>query len=142
MFHKIARTDLVVVHASISSFRSDDNTSTTSLISVSQRDCCCLLSDWGKPHSTEDRTHCRIKVSLLVLCVCVLDTSSLSLSLSLSLSTPRTPQPHPSSLLFKGSDLTGSVGQGFTTARLAIPGTVCALPTFTQLSHDRGLCTS
>ena len=34
-------------------------------------------------------------------------------------------------LLLKGSDLGGSAGQGFPTARLAIQGTVCALPTFT-----------
>ena len=40
-------------------------------------------------------------------------------------------------LLFKGSDLAGSAGQGFTTARLTILGTVCALPTFTQPSHER-----
>ena len=41
-------------------------------------------------------------------------------------------------LLFKGSDLADSAGQGFTTARLTIPGTVCALPTFTPPSHERG----
>ena len=45
-------------------------------------------------------------------------------------------------LLFKGSDLADSAGQGFTTARLTTPGTVCALPTFTQPSHERGLCAS
>ena len=40
-------------------------------------------------------------------------------------------------LLFKGSDLGGSAGQGFHTARLAIPGIVCALPTSTQPSQAR-----
>ena len=48
-------------------------------------------------------------------------------------------------LLFKGSDLAGIAGLGFTTAGLAIPPppppprSVCALPTFTQLSQERGL---
>ena len=43
-------------------------------------------------------------------------------------------------LLFKGSDFGGSAGQGFTTARLAIPGTVCTLPTFTQPMEDTKDC--
>ena len=46
------------------------------------------------------------------------------------------------SLLFKGGSLAGSAGQGFTTARLAIPDTVCPLPTFTQPSHEPCLCGS
>ena len=37
-------------------------------------------------------------------------------------------------LLFKSSDLGGSAGQGFPTARLTIPGTVCTFPTFAQPS--------
>ena len=45
-------------------------------------------------------------------------------------------------LLFKCNDLAGTVGIGFTTAGLAIPRSVCALPTFTQPSQERGLCAS
>ena len=45
-------------------------------------------------------------------------------------------------LLFKGCNLDAAAGLGVTTAGLANPGTLCTLPTFTQLSHELRLCVS